>query len=365
MVSTNLQENLLELFQEHRYQAILDKVEKDEITPAEDPQASKIVAASLFQLNKYDDCLLWCEGISPSLGGDASFASMHGAVLRRLGRMEEAEKTFRFALENHPTDPYLRNNFANLLIDRQMFKEAESILEVLIKEYPKYEDAKLNFNRLNFQKDLASPKSDNAIASSFKSDISSQKNNNQIGFSDPLADAFSDDEVRRTQGEDKESSPNSINTNSLNLDSLPERSTARELQEILLLARQTIETNPEKSLQDCKLVHKKLGAQASVYIVAGEAYIRLKLFSDAELALLNALNLGSKDASVLLNLANLASMRGDQKLSVHWLEQLAQIQPDHPQLDAVKQTLFPNGVPSESSNPFQIHKKHQSLGNFA
>ena len=62
-------------------------------------------------------------------------------------------------------------------------------------------------------------------------------------------------------------------------------------------------------------------------------------------------SLGSLDASVLLNLANLAAMRGDQRLSLHWLELLAQRQPDHPQLDPVRRNLFPNSAPKTSTNP--------------
>ena len=46
----------------------------------------------------------------------------------------------------------------------------------------------------------------------------------------------------------------------------------------------------------------------------------------------------------MLNLANLAAMRGDQRLALHWLELLAQRQPDHPQLEKVRNTLFPNGA---------------------
>ena len=147
MPSSNLQDNLLALFEQQRYQAILDQIQQEEVTPASDPHASKIVAAALFHLGRLSDCLLWCEGISPSLGGDPTFASMHGAVLRRLGQLEDAEKVFRESLDIHPEDPFLRNNFANLLIDRQAFDEAQKILEVLVKERPDYQDAQANLKK--------------------------------------------------------------------------------------------------------------------------------------------------------------------------------------------------------------------------
>ena len=65
-----------------------------------------------------------------------------------------------------------------------------------------------------------------------------------------------------------------------------------------------------------------------------------------------------------LNLANLAAMRGDERLALHWLELLAQRQPDHPQLQKVRGTLFPNGAPKGSSNPFQINLDQRSPGHF-
>ncbi len=354
-MTSNLEENFLALFKQQRYQAILDQVEQEEVNPAADPNASKLVAASLFQLSRYSDCLLWCEGIAPSLGGDAGFSSMYGAVLRRLGKLEEAEKVFRDGLMNHPDDPFLRNNFANLLIDRQSFDEAEKILKALIEQNPNYEDAKANLNRLGFQRDLASDESPKSASKS--------KPEGQSYFSDPLMDAFSDEEIKHSQG----ISLNAKSDQGKNktLEGLPDRQISEELQEALTLARQTIDTSPEKCISDCRLLHAKLGPQSQLYTVVGEAYIRLQLFSDAELALLNALGLGSSDASVLINLANLAAMRGDQHLSIHWLDRLAQQQPDHPQIDEVRRTLFPNGVPNSSTNPFQIHLEQKVPGSFS
>ena len=99
--------------------------------------------------------------------------------------------------------------------------------------------------------------------------------------------------------------------------------------------------------------------------MAAQAYIRLKLFADAENALLVAHGLGEVDPSVSLNLANLASMRGDQRLAVYWLENLAERQPDNKQLEKVRETLFPNGAPDKSSAPFQLNMKEQSDGFFS
>jgi len=57
-------------------------------------------------------------------------------------------------------------------------------------------------------------------------------------------------------------------------------------------------------------------------------------------------------------------MRGDQRLALQWLEQLARHQPDHPQLDAVRRTLFPDGAPKSSNTPFQVNLNQRAPGHF-
>ena len=73
---------------------------------------------------------------------------MYGAVLRRSGRIKEAEKVFHNALGT-PKQSILKNNFTNLLIDIQAF-EAESTLKAVLKDNPNYEDAKKISIDLNF-----------------------------------------------------------------------------------------------------------------------------------------------------------------------------------------------------------------------
>ncbi len=355
MISLNLQSELTSLFEQGQFQSVLDRSQREEITPATDPKAANVVAAALFQLGRYPDCLLWCEGLAPSLSGDASFASMHGAVLRRLGRLNDAEAIFRAALKDTPDNAFLRNNFANLLIDQQDYEEAESILKDLLQKNPTYHDAQSNLNRLNFQKNLA--------ASAPNDQKSATPTNADDRFIDPLIAAFSDEEVAQAGGITTKREGQSLR-GGLNSSALPDRAHDQELHETLSLARQTIDVDPQKVLHDCELMHNRLGAQPPIYEVAGEAYIRLQLFADAENCLLIAHGLGSLEGAVALNLANLAAMRGDQRLALHWLDLLAQRQPDHPQLHAVRSTLFPNGAPKTSSSPFQINLDQRAPGNF-
>ena len=359
------QSELGALFDQRKYQGVLEIAKADEITPASDPQAANVVAASLFQLGRFPECLLWCEGLHPALQGEPSFSSMYGAALRRVGRLDDAEKVFRQAISQHGDNKFLQNNFANLLIDKQSFDEAEQILRSLLEDDPSYEDARLNMNRLKFKRNLAETSSKIAQESPGSQLIQAPNQNtsrqDDNAFVDPLEAAFSDEEVKLAGG----INVNTPNDNSeLNLDNLPKRELQAELQEALSLARQTVETDPQQTINDCTLLHNKLGVQAPIYEVAAEAYIKMQLFGDAETCLLTAHGLGSQEASILLNLANLAAMRGDQRLSLHWLESLAKRQPDHPQLDPVRRNLFPQAVPKTSTRPFQLNLDQRTPGRF-
>ena len=249
MNSLNLQAELTSLFEQGSFKKSLSGLKRD--ISAGDPK-QQIVAAALFQLGRYTDCLLWCEALTPSLEGDVSFAAMHGALLRRLGRLDDAEKVFRAALNNTPSNPFLRNNFANLLIDKQAFKEAEEILESLLKENPNYEDAKVNYNRLTFQKDLAdsAPKDKELRTSSAKTNIDINDR-----FLDPLAAAFSDEEVAIAGGVAAKKMGIS-QVAGLQPSDLPDRERDKELHETLSLARQTIDDDPHQAIRDCILLHE-------------------------------------------------------------------------------------------------------------
>ena len=70
MSTKSTQNELASLFEQRNFQAILDRAQRDEITPATNPHAANVVAAALFQVGRYPECLLWCEGLSPSLEND-------------------------------------------------------------------------------------------------------------------------------------------------------------------------------------------------------------------------------------------------------------------------------------------------------
>ena len=64
--------------------------------------------------------------------------------------------------------------------------------------------------------------------------------------------------------------------------SLPGRSQQLEIEEFIDLARNSIDIDPAKVIADCNHLHNQIGVDYRLYALAGEAYIRLQLFSDAE-----------------------------------------------------------------------------------
>jgi len=351
----SLTDKLHKLFDLERYEEILDLSNQEDLTPSNDPTASQFVAASLFKLGRFPECVEWCQELSPSLGNSPEFASLHGAALRRNHQLREAESLLRKALEYHPGHITLSNNYANVLIDLKQFNKAREILTGLIAAYPTYTDAKENLARLNFQQDLT-----NTAEDIHQKKVSQQLSALKI-LEDPLIAAFSEQEI--TKPKDSTEAARDQDSGDL-LQALPNRVPSKEIDEMLSLARKLAQVDPEQSLKDCAVIHRSREIEPTVYEVAAQAYIRLKLFGDAESCLLHAIALGSAKMSNFLNLANLVVMRGDQKLAVHYLEYVAVHAPDNQQLVSVRKALFPNGTPSTSTSPFQINADQAAQGSF-
>ena len=71
---------------------------------------------------------------------------MYGATAS-LESLEEASAVFQNALLSDESNPVLRNNYTNLLIDQvsQLNLSSE-----LVSAFPDYNDAKVNLERVNF-----------------------------------------------------------------------------------------------------------------------------------------------------------------------------------------------------------------------
>ena len=352
MASLSLADQFLTFYNEGKYQAVIDSSSEVELTPADDPVAANILAASLFKLEQYSECLLWCESLHSLLPNDENLASMHGAVLRRVGDFEQAKVVFENALESSPDNLIIKNNYANLLIDLRQYADAKSLLLNILEIEPNYNDALQNLNRVNF---LLENSSSFEVSSAVKANV-----NSQLWVSDPLIDAFSDDEVSKMGAlnvtQSKGASP-------FDPSSFASDSPTEELQERITLIRKTLEVDPQTALKDCRQLHKTYGPISALYSLAAEVYIRLKIFQDAENCICSALLLGDESSTNYINLANIAFMRGDQSLASKWLEKAASINANDENLSRVTSQLFPNGK-INSTTPFQYDQSAISQGVF-
>ena len=338
-------EKLIKLFANGEFNKLVKLFEKLNINPSNNPVECKILAAAHFKLGNNLECLTICESIAPALGSEPEFISIYGAALRKNNNIVEAERIFKQAIQLNESNPILLNNYANVLIDQNKLDEAIKILENLSrKQPPNIEDVRINLNRAIFIKDQ------NNIGETAKS-ILNDEANVLADFTDPLYDAFSEEEITIKD----------IGNLSKATKSLPNRDLSMEEQELYKLARNLINENPIAAIKECQKLHKAFGVLPQLYHIAGDAYIKLRLFGDSEVALMNAQILGSNDPAIFLSLANLAVLRGDHSLGMKWLEFVATHHPDNPHLKTVSKTLFPNGVPKQQ-NPFQINLEQQTPG---
>ena len=100
----------------------------------------------------------------------------------------------------------------------------------------------------------------------------------------------------------------------------------------------------------CSQSLQQIGPQAVIYDCVSDLHLNLKNFRESELSLLHAISLDGPSPKRLLNLCNFASMRGDFKLAMHYLESAAALDPSHPQLHSISQSL----EKKSSTPPFQF-----------
>lgn len=322
------EQQLLALFQAGRHHEVVARAQALAVAPESNPLAANVLAAALFQLGEYGRAAELLEALEAPMGNDPNYLSLYGATCRRLGLLQRAEDLLRRALQLDPQAPQVRNNYANLLIDLGREQEARTILERLLQEQPEYHDARVNLNRIQFRQQPSAPAPAAATAPASAQPWTP---------ADPLMLAFAEEEVRLAGGV-KPAQPSSA---AAQLASTLPKPEAKDLAaDQLRLATQAVgEGNAGFALQLCSQALAGLGANASVYVNASDAYIRSQRFREAEICLLHALAIGGPSITHYLNLVSLASLRGDLVLASHYLDQAAGLDPSHPQLAAVKQNL--------------------------
>ena len=311
-----------------------------------------IIAACFFKLGEYSEAQLLLDRLAPFLSEDASFLSLYASNSRLQGEYEKSESLFLSALKIDSKSPQVRNNYANLLIDMKKYDQAREILVSLLSSDPNYSDARTNLNRLSF------------VQSSLSAD--SQKQNSDLtpdatGYSlaDPLLLAFADREINFARKRYKlNASPDAKrvlshlnNTNSKNSHS-----------EQLSLAKKSLEDkNFEFSLKICSQLISSGFVHADVYDCVSDAYLNLNRLRESEICLLHALSIGGGTPKRFLNLVSFACMRFDYELAHFYLERAAQIDPSHPQLQAIAKQVESQKTKSQHIHSFSDNWPQPSL----
>ena len=328
-VSAAPEQQLLALFQAGRHHEVVAQAQAAGVAAETNPLAANVLAAALFQLGEFGRAATLLEGLEAALGEQRDYLSLYGATCRRLGLLQRAEQLLGKALQLDPGALDVRNNFANLLIDLERLPEARTILEQLLRENPNYQDARANLNRLQFREQPAPPISQAPVQAAGTAQPWTP--------ADPLMLAFAEDEVRLAGA--VQPAPATSAAAAL-VASLPQpEAKAVASDQLQLAARAVSEGNVAFALQLCGSALAGLGANASVYVNASDAYIRSQRFWEAEICLLHAVVIGGATISHYINLMSLASLRGDLALASHYLDQAAGLDPSHPNLAQLQASL--------------------------
>lgn len=311
-----LYDSLLGLFNKTKYNQLLSIVASNHISTSQDPFVAQLVAGSHFYLGNFAKAAEILEHHIDVLGEDTNFLSMYGAICRRNGQLDQAKVFLEKAISIDSKSRTIRNNYANLLIDLGDLVLAKSILVKLLAEDPSYSDAQANLNRLTFREKHDTAKTDNTHSV-----------DEPWAPADPLLLAFAEEEVSKA-GSVNFKKPKS--DEALGLASrLPNPEKVSVATDKLKLATKAIEeNNPNFALQLISSAASDLGSQASIYMNAADAYIRLDRFYEAEICYLHTLQIGGHSLPAYINLTTLALIRGDLALSQHYLDKASSIDPD-------------------------------------
>ena len=105
----------------------------------------------------------------------------------------------------------------------------------------------------------------------------------------------------------------------------------------LKLALQAVLEGRNKfALQLCSQVHQSMPVSSVLYECLGDAYIALQRFTEAEICILHALQLGAKSFKLYANLTSLLCIRADFALAQHYLEQASLIDENSPLLTKLR-----------------------------
>ena len=297
---------LLDLFNQRKYAEVVGRWNRVEPVADGNKDACIIIAFSLYSLGEFSDCASLCDELLPYFESNAEFYALYGSVLRKIGRVKDSEQVYKKGLSIFPDDSALGNNYANLLIDIGMLGRAKAILENLkINNPDNIDDIVANLKRIELLSETPSQNEElpvKVLTAAFSED---QKTNN-VKVKKQKRAGHTTEEISKQTHEDM-----------------------IEVNEMIKLARLLVNTNPKQTIIDCTLIHSRLSTpSAQLYELAGDAYINLEKFANAELCYLKAFSLSKGTLASLTNMATLALMRGDRSLAIDYLSRAMALDAD-------------------------------------
>ena len=316
------------LFADGLYSKIINLAEVNSITPSTDPLASKIVAASHFQLNNIEDAHSLLSELEASLSDQPDYLSLFAATCRRYGRLDQASELFERALLLEPDSREIKNNFANLLIDQRLYSRALALLDSIVDKHPQYQDAISNRARL---KELIAKNSDH----------SKQEDHTvtqPLDLGDPLLLAFQQDEVDYSMSRYFPVEKSNTNTDFTN--KLVPPSPNAVIHDQLRFAEASIKNgNPSSVFEICSKAIVEIGHHARTYEILSDAYLHINKVTQAEICLLHAVALDGKTPKRCFNLCSFSMIRKNYGLADYYLSQAALLDPSSELLDKYRRLL--------------------------
>ena len=283
------------------------------------PTEDKIHAAeAYFRQGDYVNSKNILEEIYTVYSSNKDFLNLYAVCLRRSGFLKEAKEMFEEAIAQDNNDNAIKNNYSNLLVDLGKYSEAKALLEEICRNDSNYKDARENLKRVEGI----------LIEEGEKEDEEKQEgdeNKENIGESEylpfePVMKAFEKIESKRYHLN------NSINSKKNKSIPLPEEDAVEE--ESLRLARQLAFSSPERALELLIPLRKKMSVNPLYNEVIAEAYIGKGDKENALVHFLMAMCFGSREMSVLYNLATLYLMHDDKNAAYHFAKLANRLKPE-------------------------------------
>ena len=249
------------------------------------PSLYKLKGISSLMLGRNTEAKTIFDQLEGSFGDDPEFLNVFGVALRRERELAKAQEIYQRGIELNPDHPALLSNFGNLLIDLGHFKDAKNYLDKALQIKPDHHDAKQNLARLERCLGQSSPET---LGSS---NVKPQSNYARKHLSNRDEQAATD---------------------WLKLAANAQRN--KNYEESIAFAQKSIEAQVD------------LGA---AYKLAGEVFISLQRYQEAERALLYGLFFGETDAATATNLAILCAMKGHNDLAKSFFNEALKLQPAH------------------------------------